>query len=385
MNTTLANHPRTARAAITDGKGGFTLDAIEVRPPLADEVRVIIAAAGICHTDHASLSWEGPLVAGHEGAGWVEAAGPLVTDLAPGTPVLLNWAIPCGQCVRCDAGQPNICERTHGISPHTLGSSRAGAGHTLWRGRPIERAFNLGTFSGMTLVRRQALTPLRPEIPLTHASILGCGVMTGVGSVLNCAQPKPGDTIAVLGCGGVGLSVIQGARLAGAGRIIALDIRSESLARAARFGATDTILVDPTDGDHVGMIEAVKALTDGRGADAAFEATGVAALAFVPLRLVRNGGTAVQVSGAHGSVEVHMPHFWWDKRYITPLYGGCDPQRDFPRLMAWAISGEINLPAMISQTYALDDLGAALDDMLAGRIIKGVVVFPGGPDHVSNF
>jgi S-(hydroxymethyl)glutathione dehydrogenase/alcohol dehydrogenase len=209
--------------------------------------------------------------------------------------------------------------------------------------------------------------------------------MTGVGSVLNCAQPKPGDTIAVLGCGGVGLSVIQGARLAGAGRIIALDIRSESLARAARFGATDTILVDPTDGDHVGMIEAVKALTDGRGADAAFEATGVAALAFVPLRLVRNGGTAVQVSGAHGSVEVHMPHFWWDKRYITPLYGGCDPQRDFPRLMAWAISGEINLPAMISQTYALDDLGAALDDMLAGRIIKGVVVFPGGPDHVSNF
>lgn len=370
--------PRIGRAAITDGKGGFVLDQIEVRPPIGDEVRIVMGAAGICHTDHASLSWDGPLVAGHEGAGWVEAVGPLVTDLAPGTPVLLNWAIPCGQCVRCEAGQANICERTHGVDPVAHGSSRAGIGHTLWRGKSIERAFNLGTFADYTLVRRAAVTKIRHDIPLQQACILGCGVMTGVGSVLNIAQPKPGDSVAVLGCGGVGLSVIQGARLARAGRIIALDIRPESLARAVQFGATDAILVNPDDVDHHEKIEAVKTLTLGRGVDYAFEATGVAALAFVPLRLVRHGGTAIQVSGAHGPVEAIMSHFWWDKRYITPLYGGCDPDRDFPRLMDWAACGDIDLPAMISRTYALEELGEAISDMLSGRTAKGVVVFEEG-------
>ena len=373
---------RNGLAAITDGRGGFVLDSISVRAPIKDEVRVALGASGICHTDYASLSWDGPLVAGHEGAGWVEAIGPDVHDIEIGTPVLLNWAIPCGHCQQCETGHANICERTHGIAPETLGTSRVSQDHTIWQGRSIERAFNLGTFSEFTLVKRSAVTPLLPEIPLEQACILGCGVMTGVGSVLNIDQPKPGDTLAIVGCGGVGLSVVQGARLAGASKIIAIDLRQDSLDRAKEMGATDLILVDPSDTQHDHLSSQVRALTHGRGADFAFEATGVAALAFLPLRLVRNGGLAVQVSGAHGPVEVSMPSFWWDKRYVTPLYGGCDPERDFPRLMRWAAEGALDLPSMISKTYRLEDLGAAIADMLAGRTAKGVVLFENGRSHV---
>jgi S-(hydroxymethyl)glutathione dehydrogenase/alcohol dehydrogenase len=375
---------RTGLAAITNGQGGFVLDFISVRAPIGDEVRVALGASGICHTDYASLSWDGPLVAGHEGAGWVEAVGPDVHDLRVGTPVLLNWAIPCGRCRQCDTGHANICERSHGVDPEALGTSRAGQDHTVWKGQSIERAFNLGTFSEFTLVRRSALTPLLPEIPVEQACILGCGVMTGVGSVLNIAQPSAADTLAIVGCGGVGLSVIQGARLAGVAKIIAIDLRQDSLNRAKEMGATDLILADPSDTNHDHLTSQIKALTAGRGVDFAFEATGVAALAFLPLRLVRNGGMALQVSGAHGPVEVPMPLFWWDKRYVTPLYGGCDPERDFPRLMRWAAEGALDLPAMISRTYRLEALGDAIDDMLAGRTAKGVVIFENGRAHVQD-
>ena len=373
---------RTGLAAITNGQGGFILDRISVRAPIGDEVRVALGAAGVCHTDYASLSWDGPLVAGHEGAGWVEAVGPDVHDLELGTPVLLNWAIPCGTCKQCQTGHANICERSHGIDPETLGSSRAGQDHTMWQGQSIERAFNLGTFAEFTLVRRSAVTPLLPELPLEQACILGCGVMTGVGSVLNIAQPQPGDSLAIVGCGGVGLSVVQGARLAGVTKIIAIDLRQDSLDRAKHMGATDLILASPSDANHDQLTAQIKALTAGRGVDFAFEATGVAALAFLPLRLVRNGGMAVQVSGAHGPVEVPMPWFWWDKRYVTPLYGGCEPDRDFPRLMRWAVQGALDLPSMISKTYCLATLDAAIDDMLAGRIAKGVVIFENGRSYV---
>lgn len=373
---------RKGLAAITDGRGGFVLDYVSVRAPIGDEVRVALGASGICHTDYASLSWEGPLVAGHEGAGWVEAVGPDVIDLEIGTPVLLNWAIPCGRCKQCETGHANICERSHGIDPETYGTSRAGLGHTIWQDQAIERAFNLGTFSEFTLVRRSAVTAILPEIPVEHACILGCGVMTGVGSVLNIAQPSPGDTLAIVGCGGVGLSVVQGARLAGVSKIIAIDLRQESLNRAREMGATDLILADSSDANHDGLTAQVKAKTAGRGVDFAFEATGVAALAFLPLKLVRNGGMAVQVSGAHGPVEVPMPMFWWDKRYVTPLYGGCVPDRDFPRLMHWAAEGTLQLSTMISKTYRLEALSDAIDDMLAGRTAKGVVIFENGRAHV---
>jgi S-(hydroxymethyl)glutathione dehydrogenase/alcohol dehydrogenase len=365
-------------AAIGNGEGGWLIDSVEVAAPQAGEVRVKLRAAGICHTDHASLRWPGPLVLGHEGAGEVESVGPGVTHLRPGQPVLLNWAIPCGSCPQCQRGRGSLCERTHGVGP-TRGSSAPASGHTLWRGQEVERSFKLGTFAEYTVVRADAVTPLPeplpPQLALRCACILGCGVMTGVGAAINVAQVQPGDTVAVVGCGGVGLSVVQGARLAGAGRIIAIDRRADALRRARELGATHTIEVQPDDAQQEQLAAAVRALTEGRGADHAFEATGVAALAFLPLKLCRHGGNAVQLSGAHGPVAVEMPQFWWDKRYQVPLYGGCQPARDFPRLFQWATDGALQLDSLVTHTYPLQQLQQALDDMLQGRSAKGVILF----------
>lgn len=374
MSTPPPPSPRTALAVIADGAGAFVIEPVEVRAPAADEVRVRLKAAGVCHTDHASLHWPGPLVMGHEGAGVIEAVGEAVTEFAVGQPVLLNWAIPCGRCAQCARGNAPLCERTLARDA-SLGTSAAGPRHTLWNGRAIERSFSLGTFAEYTLVRPEALTPLPSELPLAQACILGCGVMTGVGSAINIAEVQPGESVAVIGCGGVGLSVIQGARLAGAGQIIAVDLHQAKLDRARELGATDCLLASRDDADHRALIEAVLALTEGRGADHAFEATGQAALSFLPLRLARDGGNALQLSGSHGEVTVPMPWFQWNKRYLTPLYGGCIPDRDFPRLIDWALSGALELASMVDATYRLDELGAALADMLAGRTTKGVVLF----------
>ena len=369
-------------AAIGDGCGGFVIEPVVVRAPQAGEVRVRLAAAGLCHTDHASLRWPGPLVLGHEGAGVVESIGPGVAashpQLLPGQPVVLNWAIPCGRCAQCQRGRGSLCERTHGVDA-TLGSSAPAPGHTLWRGQAVERAFKLGTFAEYTLVRAEALTVRPAQLPARHACILGCGVMTGVGAAVNVAQVQPGDTVAVVGCGGVGLSVVQGARLAGAARIVAIDRRPAALQRALALGATHTLEPLPDDPQGDALAAAVRALTEGRGADHAFEATGVAALAFLPLKLCRNGGNAVQLSGAHGPVSVEMPQFWWDKRYLVPLYGGCQPERDFPRLFDWAARGELQLGSLVTHTYRLHELGVALDDMLSGRSAKGVILFDEAP------
>jgi S-(hydroxymethyl)glutathione dehydrogenase/alcohol dehydrogenase len=368
----------SSRAAVSDGRGGFVIEPTTVRAPAAGEVRVALRAAGICHTDHASLQWPGPLVLGHEGAGVVESVGEGVARdypaLQPGQPVLLNWAIPCGRCPQCQRGRGSLCERTHGVDA-ALGSSAPAPGHTLWRGAPVERSFKLGTFAEHSLVRAEALTCLPDAVPMTQACILGCGVMTGVGAAVNIAQVQPGDSVAVVGCGGVGLSVVQGARLAGAGRIIAIDRRTTALERAVSLGATHVLEPPADDENHEALAASVRALTEGRGADHAFEATGVAALALLPLKLCRNGGNAVQVSGAQGAASVDLTQFWWDKRYLVPLYGGCQPERDFPRLVGWAARGELDLAALVTNTYRLDDLGKALDDMLAGRSAKGVIVF----------
>ena len=364
----------TSLAAITDGRGGYVIDTTEVRAPGPGEVRVRIAASGLCHTDHQSLGWEGPLVMGHEGAGYVEALGPGVEHLALGSPVLLNWAIPCGRCPQCTRGSANVCDRSMGVDP-SLGSPRAGEGHTRWRGRAIQRAFNLGSFSQYCLVRAEALTPLPATLAPERACILGCGVMTGVGSVINVARVQPGDCVAVVGCGGVGLSAVQGARIAGAGRVIAIDRHPAALERAREFGATHTLLAPADDPAGEQLAKALQAITDGRGADYAFEATGAQGLAFLPLKLVRHGGTALQLSGAHGERTVSMFDFWWDKRYVVPLYGGCQPERDFPSLFCWVAEGQLDLDRLISHTYRLHDLGTAIEDMLAGRSAKGVILF----------
>ena len=363
-------------AAIATGDGRFVIDVVEVGEPQGDEVLVELKAAGICHTDYDSLSWGKSIVMGHEGAGIVRAVGPLVRKVKPGDSVILNWAIPCGYCFQCLEGNQHICEIN---SPVTAGNKASG-GHaapeqTTWKGTPIERSFSLGTLSGATVVREAAVVKTAVPIPFSSAAIVGCGVMTGVGSVINAAQVKPGRSVVVVGTGGVGLNVIQGARIAGAGMIIAVDVNPARLEMATRYGATHTLLADQSDVGLMQSVIAVKQLTGGRGADYAFECTAIPELGAVPLAMVRNAGVAIQVSGIEQEITIDMNLFEWDKIYMNPLYGKCRPERDIPLLLNLYQKGDLLLDELVTRTYTLHQLADAFDDMLNGRNAKGVILF----------
>ncbi|PHN06054.1 alcohol dehydrogenase catalytic domain-containing protein [Flavilitoribacter nigricans] len=353
------------QAAVTTGDGAFSITTIEVGRPQPHEVLVAVKAAGICHTDWDSIRWGRTMVLGHEGAGVVEAVGEAVTHVKAGDPVLLNWAIPCGDCFQCRHGNYSICEDDH--NPHS--------GSTRWQGKPIDRSFALGTMSGHTIVKKEAVIPIEVPIDFAAAAIVGCGVMTGYGSVVNAAGVRAGSAVVVIGCGGVGLNVIQGSRIAGAEKIIAIDLKPGRLEMARQFGATHLIQAEKTDRDLSGAHTQVKALTEDRGADYAFECTGVPALGATPLLMVRNAGTAIQVSGIEEDLTIDMNLFEWDKVYLNPLYGKCNPTIDFPRLFRLYQKGDLLLDELVTQTYPLDQLEQAFQDMLDGKNAKGVLVF----------
>lgn len=369
---------RKCKAAIADGSGGFKICTLIVKTPQEDEVLVKIKAAGLCHTDYDSLRWGKPIVMGHEGAGVVEAVGSAVSHLAIADEVILNWATPCRHCFQCNLGNEHICENN---SPVVAGANGYTAGHahlegTIWKGRPIERSFNIGTLSEYSLVKASAVVKKsNRKMSFASASIISCGIMTGVGSVVNSAQVKHGSSVVVLGTGGVGLSVIQGAKISKASKIIAVDINEERLQLAKKFGATHLILAAKNDQGLLETAKKVMLLTENRGADYAFECTAVPELGAAPLAMIRNAGTAVQVSGIEQEITIDMNLFEWDKVYINPLYGGCNPARDFPKMELYYESGELLLDEMVTKTYPLEELQQAFDDMLAGRNAKGVIVF----------
>ncbi|TXG37239.1 Zn-dependent alcohol dehydrogenase [Seonamhaeicola maritimus] len=366
-----------SKSAIATGDGKFIIDTITIAEPKADEIVVKIKAAGLCHTDHDSLNWGKPIVLGHEGAGVVEQIGSKVTDLKVGDKVILNWATPCMKCFQCQEGNQHICENN---SPVTAGGNGYTPGHphlegSMWNDKPIERSFNIGTIAEYALVKESACVKLDSDMPMPSASIISCGVMTGYGSVVNSAELTAGSSAVVLGTGGVGLNVIQGAKVSGASKIIAIDINEERLEMAKQFGATHTIKANKEDVGLMQAAEEVKKMTDGRGADYAFECTAVPALGAAPLAMIRNAGTAVQVSGIEEEITIDMNLFEWDKIYINPLYGKCRPQIDFPKLVSLYDKGDLMLDEMITRTYPLENLQQAFDDMLAGRNAKGVIVF----------
>lgn len=352
-----------ARAVVTDGVGGLEVRDVEVGDPDAGEVQVEIRASGVCHTDHKFMSRGLVQILGHEGAGVVRAVGAGVTRVRPGDRVLLNWAIPCGSCFQCRRGAEAICE-----APPRVPDERF-----RLDGRPTRTAFGLGTMSTCTVVPEAAVVRMDVDIPFPQAAILGCGVMTGVGSVFNVAKVRTGESVVVIGAGGVGLSVVQGARIAGAGMIVAVDVLPARLELARSFGATHGVLAERGDLGLRRAAEQVRAMT-GRGADYAFECTSVPALCAAPLSFVRNGGTALQLSGTEQPVTVDMELFEWDKVYLNPLYGKCRPQEDMPRLLNWYRDGLLKLDAMVTRTYPIDRAGEAVDDLLAGRNAKGVLV-----------
>ena len=364
------------KAAVADGQGGFSMQTIAVADPIGDEVLVQIKAAGICHTDWDSQSWGKALVMGHEGAGVVLKVGPQVKSIQVGDPVMLNWAIPCYDCFQCQEGNQHICERNSAVTAgNKLSQGHATFESTRHHGEPIERAFSLGTMSEYTLVREAACVKIGVEMPFPSAAIVGCGVMTGYGSVINAAKVRAESSVVVLGTGGVGLNVIQGARIAGAGKIIAIDVNPVRLEMALKYGATHSILADKADTGLLQAAQVVKTMTQGRGADYAFECTAIPELGAAPLAMVRNAGTAVQVSGIEQEIVIDMNLFEWDKVYINPLYGKCRPQIDFPILQALYAKGDLLLDEMVTRTYPLEELAQAFADMHGGKNAKGVIVF----------
>ena len=368
----------SARSAIAVGDGTFRIESVELASPAADEVLVKLKAAGLCHTDYDSLSWGKPIVMGHEGAGIVAAVGDDIADFRPGDAVILNWATPCMECVQCKHGNQNICENN---SPVVAGNNGHTPGHahlegTRWQGRPIERSFNLGTLSEYALVKASALVKVDGAgLNFSAAAIVSCGVMTGYGSVVNAARVPAGSTAVVLGCGGVGLNVINACKVAGARRVIAIDVNPHKLELAREFGATEVILAQASDSGLIGASGQVKALLGGTLADFAFECTAIPALGAAPLAMIRNAGTAVQVSGIEQEITIDMRLFEWDKIYINPLYGKCRPQIDVPRIVELYRKGELLLDRMVTREYRLDQLPEAFDDLLAGKNAKGVIVF----------
>lgn len=370
-----------AKAAITDGKGQYTIEDIEVALPQKDEVLVKLKAAGVCHTDYASLKWGVPMVLGHEGAGVVQEVGEDVRTVKIGDKVILNWAIPCGKCFQCLEKNQHLCENHSPVtSGDQTGSGKLSEGHvpierTIYHESGIRRSFNIGTLSTHTVVKEQAVVKFDTDISFGSAAIIGCGVMTGYGSAVNVAQVKPGSSVVVLGTGGVGLNVIQGARVSGADKIIAIDINDYRLEIASQFGATHLLKADISDKNLVEAAKKVKKMTNGRGADYAFECTATPALGAAPLAMIRNAGTAVQVSGISEEIAIDMELFQWDKIYINPLYGKCRPQIDFPILLNLYEKGNLLLDEMVTKTYVFDDLSKAFEDMLAGKNAKGVIIF----------
>lgn len=374
-----------ARAAVAQGDGTYRIETIGLGEPGLGEVLIAVKASGVCHTDWDSLRWGRSLILGHEGAGEVLETGEGVTTCKPGDRVMLNWAIPCGHCFQCERGKENICERRgrvpderyHRIATQAAASdpllssacNTGGAG----QGR-FNASFSLGTMATHAIVPQAAVLPLAADVPFEVGAILGCAVMTGFGSAVNAARVEPGSTVVVLGCGGVGLSALLGARYSRAARIIAVDVNPTRLELALQFGATETMLAHRSDAGLTDAARDVRHRTGGRGADYAFECTAIPALGAAPLAMVRSAGTAVGVSGIEQVVAIDMELFEWDKIYINPLYGSCRPLRDFPLLMQLYQQGVLPLDRMITRRYTLEELPQAFADMHAGINAKGVLV-----------
>jgi S-(hydroxymethyl)glutathione dehydrogenase / alcohol dehydrogenase len=349
-----------------------TVTAASLNPT---DVLVRIRAAGLCHTDleviEGSLRYPTPIVLGHEAAGIVEQVGPDARGVQIGDHVVLSWNPHCGQCFYCDRDSPILCEEYLGEGPKARGfdgKSRA----ALANGRELQQLMFLGSFGEYCIVPDQQAIPVPKGIPFDRACLIGCGVMTGVGASLNLGAVAQRDTVMVVGCGAVGLAAVQGARLAGAGAIIAVDLNPAKLALALRMGAT--LGVDASKDDAIAL---AKRKTGGRGVDAVIEAAGSASAFRLASEAARPGGQVIWL----GKIDVNQDvSFRWgslmqEKRLRRVSYGNARPRRDFPLLARAYLDGSLMLDELISRRIVLDDINDGFDALKRGETIRSVIVF----------
>jgi S-(hydroxymethyl)glutathione dehydrogenase/alcohol dehydrogenase len=359
-------------AVLYEPQTPLVVETLDLDDPKEGEVLVRLVSAGVCHSDYHVMKgeWKSPLpmVLGHEAAGVVEKVGPGVNMSKPGDHVILNFRPNCGWCRYCTVGRPVLCNGAD-TARWTLfdGTVRLHKGN-----QDIYHFARTASFAEYVVVPQSGAVPVRDDMPLDKACLVGCSVMTGVGSVINTAKVVPGSSVMVIGCGGVGLNVIQGAVLAGAGRIIAVDVLENKLAYAQQFGATD--IIDASHGDTVAR---VRDLTDG-GVDYAFEAIGNSRTILQAYESTRPGGVTTVVGMAPEDDEVSinalsLPRT--EKVIMGSWYGSARPWVDLPKMVDLYLSGKIQVDSLISRTYPLDEINTAYDALGKGEVARSILLY----------
>ena len=365
---------REAIGAVVDVVGAeVRLEDLTIDDPGPGEVLVRLAASGVCHSDLWAIengNWGAPfpMLLGHEGAGVIEEVGDGVETLRDGDPVVLAWAVPCGACGPCRRGVPRRCSHAWQQPPRVRRARDAA---------PLAGTLSLGTLATRTVVHAAQAIPMPPELPLRSACLLGCGVSTGVGAATQTAKVWPGARVAVIGLGGIGLAALQGARIAGAERLIAVDLAAPKFAWAS--GSEPPTSVDASVADAVA---AVRELTQGDGVDFAFEATGVASVVSQAVAMLDYAGIAVAIGVPPIPAEVTLSwngtdHAAYPRKTSLLITDGGDPipSEDFPEMARWALEGRLDLDGMVTRELGLTELDEAFRAMLAGEVIRSVVVF----------
>ncbi len=356
-------------AILQEVNAPLTIEAVEIEKPKRREVLLRTAFAGLCHSDlhfiEGLYPFPLPCVLGHEAAAVVEAVGEDVTYVKPGDHVITCLSVFCGECAQCVTGHPNLCENTEvKLLP--------GAARRLrWKGAVLNQAFNLSAFAEQMLVHEHAIVKIDPTIPLDRATLVGCGVMTGVGAVFHAAKVEPGSTVAVIGCGGIGLSAVNGAAIAGAERIIAIDTMASKLELAKQMGATDTI-----NASNVDAVAAVKELTGG-GVPYSFEAIGSKATAEQSFAMLRPGGVATIIGMIPfgTKIELHGADFLRDRKIQGTSMGGNRFRVDMPRLLSLWQQGKLKLDHLISGRIKLDGINEGFARLKSGAPVRQLIDF----------
>ncbi|WP_327405201.1 Zn-dependent alcohol dehydrogenase [Streptomyces sp. NBC_01288] len=358
------------RAAVLPAVGApLEIAEIDLPDPGPGQVRIRLAAAGVCHSDlslsDGTMRVPVPAVLGHEGAGTVVAVGEGVTHVSPGDPVILNWAPSCGTCHACTLGEVWLCA-------NALNGAADVYAHRTSDGSDLHPGLNVAAFAEETVVSASCVLPLPEGIPLTDAALLGCAVLTGYGAIHHSARVREGETVAVFGVGGVGLSTLQSARIAGATTIVAVDVspEKEELARAA--GATDYVVASEN------TAREIRALTGKQGVDVAVECVGRAVTIRTAWESTRRGGrtTVVGIGGKDQQVTFNaLELFHWGRTLSGCVYGNSDPAKDVPVLAEHVRAGRLDLGALVTERIALEGIPAAFENMVAGKGGRALVIF----------
>ncbi len=344
----------------------LTIEEVELRKPSAGEVLVRTVCSGVCHSDMHFVDglWQLPIptVLGHEAAGVVEEIGEGVSYVKKGDRVIMSFRPFCGGCYYCLRGEPHLC--------NDQAIAASAVGRMTWKGGPLLQFANVGSFAEYMITSQNGVVKIPAEMPMAEAALIGCGVMTGIGAALYTAKVPGGAVTAVIGCGGIGLNVIQGCKLAGASQIIAIDVVPEKLELAKKFGATQTINAKTDD-----PVAAVKTLTGGLGAEYAFEAIGNPNAASQAFAMIRNGGTAVIVGMMPLGSEIKLsgPDFLMEKKAIGCMYGSANFREHMPKLVDLFLQGRIDLTGLVSQRLKLSEVNKGFDLMRAGKVARSVL------------